>query len=476
MEEDLRGWLDYVDKMGQLRRIEGADWNLEIGCLTNLNAPNRKGPALLFDKIKDHKEGFRVLTNSTCSPERLAYTLSLSLGLSDLEMVRLLWQKFASLEKELDKFPPQTVTSGPVMENLMSGASVDVLQFPTPKWHALDGGRFIGTGDAIITQDPDSGQINVGTYRMMLHDQKTIGLFFAPGQHGFFHTEKYHARNKPAPVCVSYGHHPLYFGMGCVEMPPGSEYAFVGAIRGTPVKVIKEEITGLPIPADSEIVVAGWIPVGKMKPEGPFGEWTGYYASQPKPARVVEVQRVYHRNNPILLGSPPNRPPSDASYFKEMLRSALLCHELTKMGIPDIRGVQVSEIGGRQLATIAIKQRYAGHAKQAAILLSQSRLTAVQGRYIIVVDDDIDPTNTQEVLWALCTRSDPEKDIDIIRRAPSSGLDPIIRRPADHFFNSRAIIDACKPYEWFNEFPQEIKISPELEKRVKAKFGKELGL
>ncbi len=476
MEEDLRGWLDAVEKMGQLRKVDGADWDLEIGTLTNLNAPNRKGPALLFDKIKDHKEGFRVLTNSTCTPERAAHTVSLPHGLSGLQLVRALWQKLAAVEKELDKYPAKTVKTGPILENVQKGKDVDVFVFPTPKWHPLDGGRYIGTGDAVITRDPDSGEINVGTYRMMVQNKNTIGLFFGPGQHGFFHTSKYHAKNEKAPVCISYGHHPLLFGVACVEMPPGSEYSFAGAVRGAPMKVIKEELTGLPIPADSEIVVAGWIPKDRAMDEGPFGEWTGYYASKAVPRKVVEVERVYYRNNPILLGSPPNRPPSDASFFKELMRSALLCNELTKMGIPDISGVQVSEIGGRQWATIAIKQRYAGHAKQAAVLLSQSRLTAVQGRYVIVVDDDIDPTNTQEVLWAMCTRSDPEKDIDILRRAPSAPLDPIIRRPVNVFFNSRAIIDACKPFEWFSDFPQEIKISPELEKRVKEKFGKQLDL
>ncbi len=476
MEEDLRGWLEAVERIGQLRRIDGADWDLEIGTLTNLNAPNRKGPALIFDHIKDHEPGFRILTNSTCTPERAAHTMSLPTDVSGLELVRALWRKFAGVENELDKYPPKTVKEGPILQNVQRGDEVDVLKFPTPKWHPLDGGRYIGTGDIVITRDPDNGEINVGTYRMMLHDKKTIGLFFGPGQHGFFHTAKYHARGQRAPVAISYGHHPLLFGMGCVEMPAGSEYAFAGAIRGAPVRVIEEELTGLPVPADSEIVVAGWIPPDKMKEEGPFGEWTGYYASRATPQRIVEVERVYYRNEPIILGSPPNRPPSDASYFKELLRSALLCNELTKMGIPDINGVQVSEIGGRQLAVISIKQRYAGHAKQSAVLLSQSRLTAVQGRYVIVVDEDIDPTNTQEVLWAMCTRSDPEKDIDILRRAPSAPLDPIIRRPVNVFFNSRAIIDACKPFEWINEFPQEIKISAELEKKVKEKFGKQLDL
>ncbi len=128
-------------------------------------------------------------------------------------------------------------------------------------------------------------------------------------------------------------------------------------------------------------------------------------------------------------------------------------------------------MGIQQLIIISIKQRYPGHAKQAALLASQHRIGAHMGRYVIVVDEDIDPTNIQDVLWALCTRSDPEKDIDIIRRCWSHPIDPMIRKPTKAFFNSRAIIDACKPYEWMDEFPPEIRCAPELVGRVKQKWS-----
>ncbi len=145
---------------------------------------------------------------------------------------------------------------------------------------------------------------------------------------------------------------------------------------------------------------------------------------------------------------------------------------LVKNGIPGIRGVWLSELGGvRFLLVISIKQKYAGHAKQAALFASQSRLGAFMGRYVIVVDEDIDPTDLQDVLWALFTRSDPEKDIDIIRGAWSGPLDTMIRQPADGFFNSVAIINACKPYERIEEFPQAIEVSRELRERIAKKWG-----
>jgi UbiD family decarboxylase len=146
----------------------------------------------------------------------------------------------------------------------------------------------------------------------------------------------------------------------------------------------------------------------------------------------------------------------------------LLENELAKANVPDVRGVWMSEVGYQQFVIVSIKQRYAGHAKQAGLLVSQMGRAAHMNRYTIVVDEDIDPTDMQEVLWALCTRSDPERDIDIVRRTRSSPLDPLIRKPAEAFFNSRAIIDACKPYEWIEEFPQVVKYSPELMAKVKG--------
>ncbi len=470
---DLRDWLEAVDRMGELKTIQGADWDVEIGCISELNRDRKEGPALLFDDIRGYPRGFRVLTGSITIPSRVALTLNLPPSYSVAELLEALQEKLPEWGAAREKFPPEVVETGPILENIHSGEDIDLFQFPVPKWNEHDGGRYIGTGAAVITQDPETGEVNLGTYRIMVHDKKTTGLCVIPGQHGRFHYEKYHARGEPCPVAVSLGHHPLIFGVACRELPPGSEYQYIGAIREKPIKVITEEITGLPIPADSEIVIAGWCPPNKTRDEAPFGEFTGYYGSgAPRP--IIEVERIYHRNDPIILGSPPGRI-SDSGYYTVLMGSAILYNEFRKSGIPGIKRVWLHEVCKQMLITVSLKQMYPGHVKEAALFVSQSRIGANLGRYVIVVDEDIDPTNIQDVLWALCTRSDPEKDIDIIRRARGNPLDPIIRKPVKAFFNSRAIIDACKPYEWIDEFPQEVKSSPELVAKVKAKWGSLLG-
>ncbi|MDP2719464.1 MAG: UbiD family decarboxylase, partial [Dehalococcoidia bacterium] len=455
---------------GELQNLNGANWELEIGCITALNWRRNNPMALLFDNIQDYPQGFRVLTSSTSNTRRVALTFNVPPVTSPGELVNIFRVKLKEWESDLDKYSMKWVTSGPVLENVDSGNSINLWKFPVPKWHEMDGGRYIGTGDAVITGDPDTGQVNMGTYRVQVHDEKTTALFIIPGKHGRIHVDKYHARGKPSPVLVSVGHHPLIFRTASSEMPPGGEFKYIGAVMGESLPVIKEEVTGLPMPADSEIVLAGFCPPDKTMPEGPFGEWTGYYASGETPTHILEVQRVYYRNDPILMGSPPGKAPSDSSFYRGIITSAILYNDLETSGVPDIRGVWMGEAANQMLVIVSIKQRYAGHAKQTALLASQLARKGFFGRYVIVVDEDIDPTNIPEVLWAMCTRSDPEKDIDIIRRCWSTVMDPILPKSKGGYFNSRAIIDACKPYEWINEFPQEIKISPELAKRVREKW------
>ncbi len=476
--DDLRGWLSKIEKLGQITGIDGADWDNEIGCIADLNLRQAKPPALLFDNIAQYPAGYRLLTSCLSTSDNVAATLNLPAGMSDLGLLQTLREKLPCWSEAVAKYAPEMVKSGPVLENVHRDEEVNLLEFPAPKWHELDGGRYIGTGDGVITRDPETGQINMGTYRVMVHDEKTAGFYISPGKHGRVHREKWHAMGKPCPVVISLGHHPLFFAVSMMPLPAGSEFSFLGAVAGEPAKLIEEEVTGLPIPADSEIVIAGFSPPGKTRKEGPFGEWTGYYASGERPAPYIDIKRVYHRNNPILVGSHNAIPPSDSVYYSTLMRSAELHTDLVAAGIPDVRGVWVGlQMMTVQLIVVSVKQRYAGHARQAALIASQLRSGgAYRGRYVVVVDEDIDPSNTQEVLWAICTRSDPEKDIDILRRCWSSPLDPTIRKPTDAYFNSRAIIDACKPFEWINEFPQEIRISSGLTDKVKAKWGKVLKL
>jgi UbiD family decarboxylase len=464
---DLRDWLAKVESMGELKRIEGADWDLEIGCLLDPAVRGEDTSALLFDNIKDYPAGYRILTSPLYSLNRVALTLGLPQG-SKNELVEAIRQRLPQWEADFEKSPPKVVQKGPVLENVYSRKDLNLLRFPVPKWHELDGGRYIGTGDNVITRDPDTGEVNVGTYRIMVQDEKTTALYISPSHHGRIHYEKYHEKGEACPVAISMGGHPLLFGMGCLPLV-GCEYNWAGAIRGEPIEVITEEVTGLPIPADSEIVIAGWCPPEKTMIEGPFGEYTGYYASKERPAPIIEVERIYHRNEPILHGAPPRRPPGEQGVFRAIFDAALLHDELAKNGIPDVRGVWLNEAATSMLTVVSLKQRYNGHAKQAAIIASQSHVVG-GGRYVIVVDEDIDPSNTEDVIWALCFRSDPEKDIDIVRRCRSSPLDPIIRKPTTAFFTSVAIIDACKPYEWIEEFPKVVEVSPELADKFRKKW------
>ncbi|MDP2719156.1 MAG: UbiD family decarboxylase [Dehalococcoidia bacterium] len=466
MDTDLRNWFKEVENRGELKTINGAHWNLEVGGITQLNWKKRPNPALLFDNIKDYPPGFRVLTSSTSTFQRIALTYGIPVSDDEQEVVDSFSRSFPGWIADIGKYPPVQVKDGPVMENSFQGKDIDLFKFPTPMWHEDDGGRFIGTGCAVITRSPDSNEINLGTYRIMLHDHRTMGFFSVPGRHGRIHCENYHQKGEKCPIAVSFGHHPLYFRAAAADLPLGAEYNFIGAVAGSPVEVITEEITGLPVPANSEIVIAGWCPPGKLLPEGPFGEYTGYYGGQ-HPAPVIEVERIYHRNGPVILGSPPGRAPNDSSYFMSLMCSMVIKNYLITAGIPDIKAVWLCEVGGPQLIVISLKQRYAGHAKQAALIASQSPTGTNMGRYVIVVDEDINPRNIDEVLWALAFRSDPEQGIDIIRRARSNSLDPMVQRPITVFHNNVGIIEACKPFERLETFPKEVTLSPALEAKIK---------
>ncbi len=372
--------------------------------------------------------------------------------------------------------PHEFVDDGPIFENVMMGDDVDATAFPAPLWHDHDGGRYIGTGSFNVTRDPDEGWVNCGTYRVMLHDRNSVGFYISPGKHGRVHRDKYESRNEPMPTAIVLGGDPLTFLMACSEVPYGvCEYDMVGAVRGKPVKVVRGRITGLPIPANAEIVLEGFVHPGKRRKEGPFGEWTGYYASDVRDEPVLDIKAIYHRNNPIILGCPPLCPPDEMARYRAVTRSALLRQEIEKAGIPDVQAVWAHEAGGaRMLLGVAIRQRYPGHVKQAGHVAAMCHVGAYAGKYVVVVDEDVDVSNLDELVWAMVTRSDPATSIDLIKGAWSTPLDPRLEpgeRAAGNFTNSRAIIDACRPFHWRDRFPKVNRLSPEDLAEARAKFG-----
>jgi UbiD family decarboxylase len=464
---DLRTWLDDVKNFGQLMAVEGVDWDLELSTLTEIiNERAKNRPALLFDRIKGYPDGYRVAANLLSSVNRLALTMGMEPELSEFDFV----QRWRRQVKTIQPIEPKKVKDSRLFENVQKGNDIDLLKFPVPRWHEQDGGRYIGTDDLVITRDPEEGWVNVGTYRIMVHGRDHMGLHMSPGKHGRVHRDKYHQAGKPLPIAVSFGHHPINFLVASTDVPNRvNEYAYAGGIIGKPLEIVEGSLTGLPLPADAEIAVEGEVAPNDFMPEGPFGEWTGYYASNQPAVPVIRVKAVYYRNDPILCGFPLLKPSSGDNLHFSLMRSALVWNALDEAGVPEVRAAWAHPSGGRFLTVVAIRQRYPGHAKQAAMIASQCRSGAYLGRYVIVVDDDIDITNSEEVIWAVCTRSDPARSIDILRRCWSGPLDPAI--PRDEIgFNSRAIIDATRPYEWRDKFPNVSGHSAQLKDRVRKKW------
>jgi UbiD family decarboxylase len=301
----------------------------------------------------------------------------------------------------------------------------------------------------------------VGTYRVCVHDRDTLGIWISPGKHGRLIREKYWSNGKSCPVVISFGQDPVLTKVGSWYEPWGvSELEIAGWLRDEPVQVVRGKETGLPIPVTSELAIEGFIlpPQVESKQEGPFGEWTGYYASGTRNEPVVKVKNVMHRNDPIIFGSPPG-----ISGKSVPLSAANVWLALEKAGVTDVQGVW--EYTTRYITAISIKQKYGGHAKRAAMAMLGSTY-GYHRRFIVIVDDDIDPSDIDQVLWALATRCDPATAIDVITEAWSTPLDPRITpeaRAQRNFTNSVAVINACQPYHWKDQyaktcyFPEEVR-------------------
>jgi UbiD family decarboxylase len=474
---DLRDWLELVTELGEVRTLTSAHWDEEIGAASEANYRLPSPPALLFDRIAGYRPGLRVLTASMANARRMGISLRLGTDLDDRGLVEALRSRPNQWLAEAGKYPVQEVDDGPVAETVAAPDAVDLLDFPVPKWHEGDGGRYIGTGCAVFTTDPETGVLNAGAYRMQVQNEgRAASINIEAGKHGAAHVRAWFAKEGRAPVTVSLGHDPLLLVVAGTEVPTGiSELEYAGAVLGRPVEVIRGEVTGLPIPARAEIAVEGWLYPQRREPEGPFGEWTGYYSGSKEPVLTLDVERVYFRRDPILLGAPPGKPPHDYSYMRSVMKSAMIHDALVRTGLPGVEGVWAHEAGGgRQLLVVAIHQHHPGHARQAAYLTSQLPAAAYMNKFVIVVDADVDYRSLNDVMWAVCTRTDPADDIEIMRNTWGSRVDPL-RTPGNPPVNTRAIIDACRPYGRLDDFPRVAEAGRDLLDAVARKWPDVLG-
>jgi UbiD family decarboxylase len=471
---DLRKCIEFAEEMGELEIIEGADPHLEMGALWELSLRKPMPPVLLFRNIKGHPPNYRVAINV-----RSSKVLNPGYGLELVQAYR------KHRRKRSEPIPPVMVETGPVLENVLTGDDVNVLKFPAPKWHADDGGGYIGTECMVITKDPDSDWVNAGTYRVQVHDDKTLGIYISPGKDADLMRQKYWARGEHCPMLVSVGQAPALSAAAGLSPPKGVwEFALAGGRLGRPIELVKGKLTGLPFPADCELVFEGFSPppseVSRL--EGPFGEWPGYYASTSRPEPVLQVKAIYHRNDPIMAASPPSTPTYPGTFYgtagSGLFKAAALWDDLEAAGVPGIKGVWKLPGGGsRFINVIAIDQQHAGHAKMAGLVAVGCGSSTYLGRITIIVDDDIDITNAAEVMWAVGTRWDPKTATDIIDGIWTGYIDPMLlpeRREKGDVTSSRIIIYAVRPFHWKDQFPKANKIDPKYADEIARKWAGKL--
>ncbi|MCH8096892.1 MAG: UbiD family decarboxylase [Proteobacteria bacterium] len=468
---DLRQFLRLSERRGELEIVRGADPNLEIGALCELSLEATYPPVLLFEEIKGADPKFRIVVNVRSSP--------ILVGPLDLAAVEAL-RKSRKGEAPRRPIPPRPVDTGPVMENVKTGAALDLGAFPAPLWHAGDGGPYIGTECLVITRDPGTDWVNVGTYRVQVQGPRALTVFIDSGKHGAIIRQKYWDRDEACPMVVCVGQAPVLGATARGAAPVGvDEFAVAGAALGRAIDVVPGPITGLPIPADAELVFEGHVPPvaeGSFE-EGPFGEWTGYYGATPRPEPVFRVEAAYHRDDAIIVGQPPALPTFPGRQT-HLAGAAAIWDAIEAAGVPGVKGVWKMQGGGsRFINVVAIEQLFAGHAKMAGMVATACGPGAYMGRLTIVVDDDIDITNTAEVMWAMATRWDPKTQTDILDGYWTGHIDPTLtpeKRAAGDITNSRMVIYAVRPYHWKERFPKVNRVDRDTAEKVRAKWADKL--
>ena len=474
---DLRAWLDAVQGLGELHEIAAeVDPVEEMGGLTYLLGKREGAPALLFTTVKG-AAGARSLWNllGTSLP-RTALSLGLDPGLDVRDVIQ------ATRLKLKERIPPRVVEPGaaPVNQHIQRGDRVDLTIFGAPKHWPRDGGCYIGTADVVLTRDPDLGHINVGTYRMMVHDRNHVGLYLSPGKDARLHITRAWQRGEDVEVAAALGVHPLWMIVGSQTFPKNlSEYEAIGGLMGAPLEVVPGETTGLLFPARAEIVIEGVIRANATRLEGPFGEFTGYYGRPEAGAPLVEVTAVHYRDDPILTNAlMADYPSCEMALFFAIMKSARLWDDLDKYGIPGVAGVWTvpAAASGFGMVVVSLEQRYPGHASQVLALAAQAPSAAYYTKWIVAVDEDVDPTNINEVIWAMSTRCSPVEDIDVLRNTWSTWLDPTQNPPEERPWGSKALINACKEHRYLDVFSHRTTLTRQMWERLAARWSADLGL
>jgi 4-hydroxy-3-polyprenylbenzoate decarboxylase len=343
-----------------------------------------------------------------------------------------------------------------------------LLNFPIQQCWPLDGGRFI-TLPCVVTKDPDTGERNVGMYRIQIYDDRTTGMHWQLQKVGARHGRRYYETGTRMPVSIFLGGDPVFTFAATAPLPDGlDEFLLAGYLRKESVKLVKCETNDLEIPANADFVIEGYVdPREPLRDEGPFGDHTGYY-TLPEPYPVFHVTAITHRKDAVYPATIVGMPPMEDFYIGSA--SVKLFLPVFKMNFPEIVDIALPAEGVfHNLVFVSIKKSYPMQAYKIMHGLwgmGQMMFT----KYIIVVDDDVDVHNTSEVLFRLCANTDPQRD-SIFTKGPADVLDHATPEIA---IGSKLGIDATKkvPGEGFKRaWPPLIKMSDDVRRKIDSLFG-----
>jgi len=484
--KDLRDFIDTLEQQGELKRIKTpVDPYLEMTeiCDRTLRA---EGPALLFENPKGHS--VPVLANLFGTPKRVA----MGMGADSVSSLRDIGKLLAALKEPeppkgfkdaLDKLPlykqvlnmgPKKVSRPACQQVVWSGDEVDLSKLPIQTCWPGDAGPLI-TWPLVITRGPNKTRQNLGIYRQQVIGKNRLIMRWLSHRGGALDLRDWQLEHpgEPFPIAVALGADPATI-LGAVTPVPDtlSEYAFAGLLRGGKTEVAQCLTSDLQVPASAEYILEGHIAPDDMADEGPFGDHTGYY-NEVDSFPVFTVTKITHRQDPIYHSTYTGRPPDEPAVLGVALNEVFV--PILQKQFPEIVDFYLPPEGcSYRLAVVTIKKQYPGHAKRVMMGVWSFLRQFMYTKFVIVTDDDVNARDWKDVIWAMTTRMDPERDTTLINNTPIDYLD--FASPVSGL-GSKMGMDATNkwPGETNREWGEPITMDAEVKARVDALWD-ELGI
>jgi len=468
---DLRDFIAALEKQGELKRIAfEVDPILEISAFAD-RAVKTGGPALLFEKPKG--SSVPLLINAFASMKRMELALEVEnveevarriVEFLEMRMPEGIMGKLKMLPKlaEMGAFFPKIVGKGACQE-VVRKDGFSLFDYPILQCWPDDGGRFI-TLPLVFSRNPETGKRNCGMYRMQVFDERTAGMHWQTHKQGAEHYRRMqHHGRKRMDVAVAIGADPATMYSAILPLPPDlDEMMISGFLRQSPVEMVKCQSCDLEVPANAEIVLEGYVELGELRTEGPFGDHTGFYSLADE-YPVFHVTCVTQRRDPVYATTIVGPPPMEDYYMGKAIERIFL--PLMRMQLPEVRDIAMPPEGVfHNLILVAIRKSYPGHARKVMHAIWGTG-QAMFSKVIVVVDESVDVQNYSEVAWKALNNIDPERDIEFVK-GPVDSLDHASRLPN---YGSKMGIDATKkwPGEGFTRpWPDVLKMSDDVTKKV----------